>query len=264
MSEEIMNAMSGEEIQQDSSETAVETVDATAGEQATAEETAQETPQEKQERLFRQADVDRIIQERLARERQKYETELKNNPHLSYLEQKAQRLGMTVEQLIENDRKYEEQQMLNALVQQNIPEKYAKKLLKVDELEQWKTQQEQQRQAEQQRQQQQQYKQQMYAEFLQMYPEVKPEQIPKEVWQLVNQGHRLASAYAIHENKLLKQQYQTQQANFKNAESSTGSVKTPGATGGFISREQFDANKGNMNWVQKNLDLIEKSRKHWK
>ena len=84
MSEEVMNAMSGEEMQQDSPETAVETVDATAGEQATAEETPQETPQEKQERLFRQADVDRIIQDRLARERQKYETELKNNPYLSY------------------------------------------------------------------------------------------------------------------------------------------------------------------------------------
>ncbi len=260
MSEEVINATSGEEMQQDSPETAVETVDATAGEQATAEE----TQQEKQERLFRQADVDRIIQERLARERQKYETELKSNPHLSYLQEKAQRLGMTVEQLIENDRKWEQQQKLNELVQRNIPKEYAEKLLKVDELEQWKAQQEQQRQAEQQRQQQQQYKQQMYAEFLQMYPEVKPEQIPKEVWQMVNEGHRLASAYAIHENKLLKQQYQTQQANFKNAESSTGSVKTQGKTGGYISREQFDANKSNQNWVMKNLDLIEESRKHWK
>lgn len=260
MSEEVMNAISGEEIQQDSSETAVETVDATAEEQATAEE----TPQEKQERLFRQADVDRIIQERLARERQKYETELKNNPYLSYLEQKAQRFGITVEQLIENDQKWEQQQKLNELIQNNIPKEYAEKLLKVDELEQWKAQQERQRQVEQQRQQHQQYKQQMYAEFLQMYPDVKPEQIPKEVWQLVNQGHRLASAYAIYENKLLKQQYQTQQANFKNAESSTGSVKTPGATGGFISREQFDANKGDIKWVRKNLKRIEESRKHWK
>ena len=264
MPEEIMDAMSGEEIQQDSSETAVETVDATAGEQATAEETPQETPQEKQERLFRQADVDRIIQERLARERQKYETELKNHPHLSYLEQKAQRFGITVEKLIENDQKWEQQRRLNELVQNNIPKEYAEKLLKVDELEQWKAQTEKQRQEEQRKQQEQQYKQQMYAEFLQMYPDVKPEQIPSEVWQLVNQGHRLASAYAIHENKLLKQQYQTQQANFKNAESSTGSVKTQGKTGGYISREQFDANKGNMNWVMKNLDLIEESRKHWK
>ena len=156
MPEEIMDAMSGEEIQQDSSETAVETVDATAGEQATAEETPQETPQEKQERLFRQADVDRIIQERLARERQKYETELKNHPHLSYLEQKAQRFGITVEKLIENDQKWEQQRRLNELVQNNIPKEYAEKLLKVDELEQWKAQTEKQRQEEQRKQQEQQ------------------------------------------------------------------------------------------------------------
>jgi len=264
MSEEVMNAISGEEIQQDSSETAVETVDATAEEQTTAEETTQETPQEKQERLFKQSELDAIIKDRLARERQKYETELKNNPHLSYLEQKAQRFGITVEQLIENDQKWEQQQKLNELIQNNIPKEYAEKLLKVDELEQWKAQMEKQRQEEQRKQQEQQHKQQMYAEFLQMYPEVKPEQIPKEVWLLVNQGHRLASAYAIHENKLLKQQFQTQEANTKNAESSTGSVKTQGKTGGYISREQFDANKGNQNWVMKNLDLIEESRKHWK
>ena len=117
MSEEVINAISGEEIQQDSPETEVETVDATAGEQTASEGTQEtqqgETAQEKQERLFRQADVDRIIQERLARERQKYETELKNNPYLSYLEQKAQRFGITVEKLIENDQKWEQQQKLN-------------------------------------------------------------------------------------------------------------------------------------------------------
>lgn len=274
MSEEIMNAMSGEEVQQDSPETAVETVDATAGEQATAEETPQETPQEKQERLFRQADVDRIIQERLARERQKYETELKSNPYLSYLEQKAQRFGMTVEQLIENDRKYEEQQRINRLVQQNIPEEYARRLLKVDELEKWKDITEKQRQEQERRLK-------MFTEFFEAYPEFndpkKLEEIPREVWLKVYHpeknpgGISMLDAYTRYENKLLKAekeklqaQRQTQQANTKNAESSTGSVKTPGATGGFISREQFDANKGNMNWVQKNLDLIEESRKHWK
>lgn len=259
MPEEIMNATSGEEIQQTSPETAVNTVDATEGEQTTTEE----TPQERQERLFRQADVDRIIQDRLARERQKFDSELKSNPHLSYLQEKAQRLGITVEKLIENDQKWEQQQKLNELVQRNIPKEYAEKLLKVDELEQWKAQQEQQRQAEQQRQQQQKHKQQMYAEFLQMYPEVKPEQIPKEVWQLVNQGHRLASAYAIHENKLLKQQQQTQQANFKNAESSTGSVKSPGKTGGYISKEVYEANKHNQKWMDANYSNLLTSMKRW-
>lgn len=224
----------------------------------------QETPQERQERLFSQADVDRIIQERIARERRKFEAEFKNNPHLSYLEQKAQRLGMTVEQLIENDKRYEEQERLNELIQKNIPKEYAEKLLKVDELEKWKHQTEQERQEEIKKREEEQRKQQMYQEFFQMYPDVKPEQIPAEVFQMVRDGHRLAAAYAIYENKLLKQQYQTQQANQKNAESSTGSAKSQGSTGGFISREQFEANKTNQKWVIANLDLIEKSRKQWK
>jgi hypothetical protein len=269
MPEEIMNATSGEG-QQISPETTVE-VDSgnvTAGEQTTTESTSQETAQERQERLFRQADVDRIVQERLARERQKYETELKSNPHLLYLQEKAQRLGMTVEQLIENDREWERQQRLNELIQRNIPQEYAEKLLKVDELEQWKTQTEKQREEEQRRKQEEQHRQEMYAEFLQMYPEFrdpeKVKEIPAEVWQMVQKGHRLASAYALWENRQLKQQQQTQQANLKNAASSTGSVRSPGATGGFISREQFDANKGDISWVRRNLKLIEESRKHWK
>lgn len=269
MSEEVMNAISGEEIQQDSSETAVETVNATAGEQETAEETPQETQQEKQERLFKQADVDRIIQERLARERQKFDSELKSNPHLSYLEKKAQKLGITVEKLIENDQKWEQQQRLNELVQRNIPKEYAEKLLKVDELEQWKTQTEKQRQEEAKRQQQQENNRKMYAEFMQTYPDVKPEQIPAEVWQMVKQGHRLASAYAMHENKLLKQQLsgveqqqQTQQANLKNAAASTGSVKSSGKTGTFFTREQVAAMSRDE--IRENYAAIKESEKHWK
>lgn len=266
MSEELNVAASGE--QQQSTETAVQSGNATAGEQSATQGTT-ETQQEKQERMFRQSELDQIIKDRLARERAKYESELKSNPHLSYLEKKAQRLGITVEKLIENDQRWEQQQKLNELVQRNIPKEYAEKLLKVDELEQWKAQQERQRQVEQQRQQHQQYKQQMYAEFLQMYPDVKPEQIPAEVWQMVKQGHRLASAYAMHENKLLKQQLsgveqqqQTQQANLKNAAASTGSVKSSGKTGTFFTREQVAAMSRDE--IRENYAAIKESEKHWK
>jgi len=271
MSEEFMSAVNSEATE--STETAVDMGNATTEEQvtpqATTESIVQETPQERQERLFRQEEVNRIVQERLAREKQRFEQELKNNPHLSYLEEKARRFGLTVEQLIENDRKWEEQQRLNELIQKNIPEEYARKLLKVDELEKWKQQTEQERQAEIQRKQQEQVRRQMYEEFFELYPEFsrdpeKVKEIPAEVWQMVERGHRLASAYALWENKQLKQQQQTQQANLKNAESSTGSIKTVGNTGGYISREQFEANKHNINWVRKNLKLIEESRKHWK
>jgi hypothetical protein len=72
----------------------------------------------------------------------------------------------------------------------------------------------------------------MYSDFLEAYPDVKPEDIPTEVWKEVKSGRNLLDAYVRHENKQLKEQLtkfqtqtQIQQANEKNAEISTGAVK---------------------------------------
>jgi len=72
----------------------------------------------------------------------------------------------------------------------------------------------------------------MYADFLEAYPDIKPEEIPAEVWKEVKEGKNLTDAYVRYENKRLKdemskyqQQQQTQQANDKNAVTSTGAVK---------------------------------------
>lgn len=223
MSMELNDAiMPDEEIQQTSETAEIDQGDATQEAQATPQETTQaaeqetaQEKQEKQEKLFRQADVDRIVQERLARERQKYE----NNPYLKYLQEKAQRLGITVDQLIENDRKWEEQQQIQKLVQQNIPPEFAKEMLENRKFREMY-------QAEQQRRQQEEAQRRMFMEFIQTYPDVKADQIPQEVWQMVlQQGYPLTAAYAIWENRQLKQQMQTIQANQKNAETSTGAAK---------------------------------------
>lgn len=109
-----------------------------------------------------------------------------------------------------------------------------------------------------------------YTDFLEAYPDVKPEDIPVEVWKEHKAGRNLLDAYVRYENQRLKDEmakYQTQQqieqANSKNAASSTGSAKTSGKTGGFISKEDFEANKHDMKWVQKNLSILEESRRHW-
>jgi C-terminal processing protease CtpA/Prc len=109
-----------------------------------------------------------------------------------------------------------------------------------------------------------------YTDFLEAYPDVKPEDIPVEVWKEHKAGRNLLDAYIRYENQRLKDEmakYQTQQqieqANSKNAASSTGSAKTSGKTGGFISKEDFEANKHDMKWVQKNLSILEESRRHW-
>jgi DNA repair exonuclease SbcCD ATPase subunit len=200
--------------------------------------------------------------------RQKYESELKSHPTLSYLEQKAQRLGMTVEQLIENDRKYEEQLEIQQRAQKDqVSYEYAERLYKLE-------QKEQQREQEAESIRQKQEQQQMYAEFLEAYPEFqdpqKANEIPPEVWQAVQKGERLLNAYARYENQRLKaemakyqQQQQTQQANLNNAATSTGSVKDGGKGGEFISLDEFEANRHDQSWVMKNYSRIQKSRAKW-
>ena len=222
--EVIDTATTDGEISTESTEQ-VETGDTAQVEQGTA----QETPQERHERMFGQADVDRILQTRLAKEKQRFESELKSHPTLSYLGEKAQRLGMTVEQLIENDRKYEEQQKLNELVQKNIPPEIAKEVLESRKFRETYTTKEKEMQQKQEQQQ-------MYSEFLEAYPEFKDPQkangIPPEVWQAVNKGEKLTNAFARYENQQLKaemakfqQQQQVAQANEKNAGTSTGAAK---------------------------------------
>jgi hypothetical protein len=262
-----------------------------AGQEMASQDTAQDTAQAMTDTQLTQGNsgvetrpaagvdnggVEKAFAARLARERerleaeyrQRYETELKKHPHLSYLEEVARSSEMTVDQLIENDRKFREQQRLNELIQKNIPEEYAREMLENRKLrEEYMAEKQAKEQGERQ--------QKMYQEFFEAYPEFndpkKANEIPAEVWKEVKQGRSLLDAYARYENKRLKdemtkfqQQQQTQAANQKNAESSTGSVKSPGATGGYISREQFDANKHDIGWVLKNLKTIEESRKHWK
>jgi len=256
-------ATAGGEGQQNSSEPAADTGNATLEGQAATQETPQETAQEKQERLFKQSELDAIIKDRLTREKQRYEAELKKHPVLSYLEEKAQKLGISVEQLIENDRKWEEQQKLNELIQQNIPPEFAQKLLEHDKIVQ-------EYQTEKQIREQKEKEQKMYLEFLEAYPDVKPEDVPAEVWQEVAKGRNLLDAYVRYENQKLKaemakyqQQQQTQAANMKNAASSTGSVRDGGNGAEFISFEEFEANKHDQSWVVKNYNRIMKSRAKW-
>ena len=166
---------------------------------------------------------------------------------------------------------------IDRLVQENIPREYAEKLQKVDELERWKqdisakeakTQTEQTQRARNSA---------MFTEFLTAFPEYGTEDkwgtIPKEVfaeakkWADTNgqEGSRLSDAFTRHLYNQTVRQQQTQQANAANAGSSTGSVKGIDAPGvGFISRESYEQNKGNQDWMMKNFDIIKKSMGRWK
>jgi hypothetical protein len=138
---------------------------------------------------------------------------LQNDPRLSFVETQAKRYGMTVDQYLEAVRQQEEQERLNELVQKNIPEEYAKEIMENRKFrEQYDSQ---QREAQAKERQQAEYK-----DFIDSFPDIKPEDIKSETWIKVNQGVPLK--YAFMEQKMAEMANEvnvlkTNQANTKKA-----------------------------------------------
>lgn len=70
----------------------------------------------------------------------------------------------------------------------------------------------------------------MFASFVQAYPDVKADSIPKEVWETAGRTFDLVGAYRDHELRELRKEVETLRQNNKNKERSTGSRKSVGAT----------------------------------
>lgn len=154
--------------------------------------------------------------------------------------------------------KQEQEQELQELLAKNIPEEYATEMLESRKLRE-------QLKAEQETKQQQEKQQQDMRDFIKEFPDVKPEDIPVEVWQANERGIPLRYAYAEHAYKMAKKAEEVAKANTENARSSTGSVNTNGAANDsdFVSFDSYEQNKNNQSWVNKNFDKIMKSRAKW-
>ena len=70
----------------------------------------------------------------------------------------------------------------------------------------------------------------MFASFLQAYPDVKADEIPKEVWEDAGRTFDLTGAYQRHELRQLRAENEKLRQNEKNKGRSTGPRKTAGAT----------------------------------
>lgn len=264
---DLMTATTGGEVQQ-SVEIGTEQEVITEN-SAPSTETQQQTTTEPTEKMLTQSEVDNIIRDRLARERQKFETETKTAAQQArdnwIAEQGYEWHGKPITTEAEYKQALKEQELENKIRQQysNVPDELLNEIVegkrfREETLAEKKAREEKKAENKQ------------YSDFLEAYPDVKAEEIPVEVWKEVKEGRNLTDAYTRYENKRLKdemakfqQQQQTQQANNQNAAASTGSVRTSGKTEGFISQEEFDANKHNTNWVRRNLNTIEESRKRW-
>jgi len=225
----------------------------------TAEITADAAPdaETKEERLFKQAEVDSIIQKRLDRERAKI---MREDPALSYVGKLAQKNNMTVEQFVAACEEADKQAQISELAQTGqIPDEIAQELYESRREKQARAQM-QQRLAP-------------VNELLQYYPDLKPEDIPESVWrETVSNGKSLAAAYAKYDSDRkaaeiakLKESIQIRGNNADNADVSPGGVTGGGSPSdaGFISAETFEQNKNDQRWIIKNLSKIQDSRKKW-
>ena len=256
---EVVSEVTIEPQETQTQETVTETPAAESVEKAADTEPSAETKAEKEERLFKQAEVDGIVQKRLERERAKLQQEVSSHPALSYVSELAAQNNMTVEQFVEACRQNDKQAKIAELAQTGqIPDEIAQEL--------YESRQEKQARAEMQK------RMTPINELLKEYPNLKPEDIPENVWQdVVKNGKSLAVAYAKYdadrkndEIAKLKESLQIREKNAANADISPGSVTGQGAiTPDYISRELFDTKRNDRDWVKKNLTAIQKSRAKW-
>ena len=133
-----------------------------------------------------------------------------NDPGMQYLNELAQRNNVSVEELVNHWKAQEEQAQLNELIQQNIPEEYAKEMLENRKFrEQFQAQEQQKQQAEKQNAE--------YMDFFNAFPGVEPKDIPPEVFVRSEQdGVPLKYAYMEHERNTLMNRVKMLEQNVQN------------------------------------------------
>lgn len=208
----------------------------------------------KPEKTFTQAELDSIIAKRIEREREttsrKASEEARNaviaeeniiwngKQLTTYAEYKEMQKEQVLRKQYENQDLPEE--VLNEIIEgKRFREQYESKAAEMERLAKEKTDAE---------------------SFLQAYPDVKAEDIPKEVWAEVDKGKSLVDAYARHENQILREQLaeakkakEIEALNEQNASTSTGSVTGQGEApkAAFYTQKQVLAmsnEETNRNW----------------
>ena len=161
---------------------------------------------------------------------------LQNSKLEKYAKSKADELGITVEEYMDRVEKYEEEQKkaqeeqeLEEMIENGVPDSLAREILAgrqlrfeyqkmKNEMKEWKesTQKEEEKNKK-------------YQEFLEKFPDVNPEDIPKEVFEEAEKSS-LSNAYMKWKLKDLEKQLSVAKTNEKNANSTVGSTTETGQT----------------------------------
>lgn len=160
---------------------------------------------------------------------------LENSKVFSYVSQKASQLGMTVEEYMDSVEQYEkeqeqvhQQEKIDEMVLNGVPEEIAKEVVATSQLRKELQEEKNKLEKEKQEREANENKNKEYAEFLEAFPNVKAEDIPREVF-LNAQKSNLKTAYLEWQNAELQKQIEINKTNSKNATSSVGSTTQYGA-----------------------------------
>ncbi len=155
---------------------------------------------------------------------------LEHSKAFSYVSKKAQELGMTVDQYMDQVEQYEkeqekakEQERIDEMIANGVPEDVAKEVVATSQLRKQLQEEKNQLEKEKQEREENEKKNREYADFLEAFPDVKAEDIPKEVF-LDAQKSNLTTAYLKWQNAEQKKQIERLKQNEKNRSSSVGST----------------------------------------
>lgn len=97
--------------------------------------------------------------------------------------------------------------------------------------------------------------------FHELFPDVKGDQIPAEVWESVEGGESLASAYALYTIRQMRQEERIRKVNEENEKKAPPRIRHDGSQGEYFSPEAVKAmSRGE---VRKHYDAILRSMENW-
>ena len=169
------------------------------------------------------------------KKQEQYEN-LQNSKVEQYVSKKAKELGMSVDEYIEQVENYEkeqerekEQARLEEMINNGVPEDVAKEVIATSQLRKQLQEKENALKEQEEKAKAENDKNKQYADFVEQFPNVEPESIPKEVFEKAQETN-LVSAYKDWLIKDLETKLQIKEQNEKNASRAIGSVTDTGTT----------------------------------
>lgn len=166
---------------------------------------------------------------------EKYEA-LQNSDALTYINNKADELGMSVDEYMKQVKEYErkqqeaeDQERLERMIENGVPEDVAREVIATAELRRELQAEKNQIAKEKKEQELEKQKEKEYSDFVESFPDVKAEDIPKDVFlNAEEKGISLTQAYKDHLYNEMKKELDVMKQNQNNSKSAIGSTQNYG------------------------------------